>query len=179
MQAHRGKYVVPNTCSPSLRIIPYFDKRAARLTCGPMGDIQEADLPERHHHTIYIVDDDEAVRDSLRALLESCDFQVQDFGSAKEFLARKNGTRGDCLLLDLHMPQVDGLSLMAKMRSEGLQLPTIVITGRSDPTLKQRALQNGAFALFDKPVAEDALLKAIDFAIAAKGGHAEPRVAPP
>ena len=139
-----------------------------------MGDIQEAELPELHHHTIYIVDDDDAVRDSLRALLESCDFQVQDFGSATEFLARKNDTRGDCLLLDLHMPQVDGLSLLAKMRAEGLQLPTIVITGRSDPALKQRALQSGAFALFDKPVAEDALLKAVDLAIASNAGPAGP-----
>jgi two-component system, LuxR family, response regulator FixJ len=120
----------------------------------------------QQHHTIYIVDDDDAVRDSLRALLESCDFDVQDFGSATEFLTRRNGTRGDCLLLDLHMPQVDGLSLLEQMRAEGSQLPTIVITGRSDPSLKQRALQNGAFALFDKPVGDEALLNAIDLAIA-------------
>ena len=123
-------------------------------------------MEEQHHHMIYIVDDDEAVRDSLRALLESCDFEVRDFGSATDFLARKNGTHGDCLLLDLHMPQMDGLTLLDKMRAAGSQLPTIVITGRSDPVLKQRALQSGAFALFDKPVAEDALLKAIDLAIA-------------
>ena len=120
----------------------------------------------QQHHTIYIVDDDDAVRDSLRALLESCDFKVQDFGSATEFLARRNGMRGDCLLLDLHMPQMDGLSLLEKMRVDGSQMPTIVITGRSDPLLKQRALQSGAFALFDKPVAETALLNAIDLAIA-------------
>jgi two-component system response regulator FixJ len=120
----------------------------------------------KKHHTIYIIDDDHAVRDSLRALLESCDFGVHDFGSATEFLTRRNGTRGDCLLLDLHMPQVDGLSLLEHMRADGSQLPTIVITGRSDPLLKQRALQSGAFALFDKPVAEEALLNAIDLAIA-------------
>ena len=64
------------------------------------------------------------------------------------------------------MPQVDGLSLLEHMRAQGSQLPTIVITGRSDPSLKQRAMQSGAFALFDKPVAEDALLSAIDLAIA-------------
>jgi two-component system, LuxR family, response regulator FixJ len=134
---------------------------------------QEAVLHGQHQHMIYIVDDDEAVRDSLRALLESCDFEVQDFGSAMEFLARKNATRGDCLLLDLHMPQVDGLSLLEKMRAAGSQLPTVVITGRSDPVLKQRVLQSGAFALFDKPLAEDALLKAIDLAIASNSGRAE------
>ena len=118
------------------------------------------------HRTIFIVDDDDAVRDSLRALLESLDFEVHDFGSAMEFLDRKNGTRADCLLLDLHMPQIDGIRLLEQMRANGSQLPTIVITGRSDPILKKRAMENGAFALFDKPVAEDALLRAIDHAIA-------------
>ena len=125
-------------------------------------------MQAQQRHTIYIVDDDDAVRDSLRALLESCEFEVRDFGSATEFLTRCNGMRGDCLLLDLHMPQVDGLSLLEQMRADGCQLPTIVITGRSDPLLKQRALQIGAFALFDKPVAEDALLNAIDLAISSK-----------
>ena len=120
------------------------------------------------HHTIFIVDDDEAVRDSLRALLESWDFCVQDFGSASEFLSARCITHGDCLLLDLHMPQLDGLSVLARMRAEGYGLPAIVITGRSDPALKQRVLQSGAFALFDKPVPEDALLNAIDSAIASR-----------
>ena len=118
------------------------------------------------HPTIYIVDDDDAVRDSLRALLESFDFDVCDFASASDFLNRRNCGRGDCLLLDLHMPQIDGLALLERMQSEGAQLPTIVITGRSDPVLKQRALENGAFAMFDKPVSEDALVSAIDRAIA-------------
>ena len=130
-------------------------------------------------HTIYIVDDDDAVRDSLRALLESCDFKVQDFASATEFLARRNGPRGDCLLLDLHMPQVDGLSLLEKMRANGSQMPTIVITGRSDPLLKQRAQESGAFALFDKPVAETALLNAIALAIASDARHAVSAAARP
>jgi FixJ family two-component response regulator len=89
------------------------------------------------------------------------------------FSPESNGTRGDCLLLDLHMPQVDGLALLERMRAAGWQLPTIVITGRSDPMVKQRALQNGAFALFDKPVPEDALLNAIDLAIASSTGRAE------
>ena len=119
-------------------------------------------------HTVYVVDDDDAVRDSLRALLESCDFNVKDFSSAREFLIARREGHGDCLLLDLHMPQLDGIFVLAQMRAEGSGLPAIIITGRSDPALKQRALQNGAFALFDKPVPEDALLKAIDCAIASR-----------
>ncbi len=120
----------------------------------------------RQHHTIYIVDDDDAVRDSLRALLESCDFTVHDFGSAMEFLAARPASHGDCLLLDLHMPQFDGIFLLEWMRAEESGLPAIVITGRSDPVLQQRALHCGAFAFFDKPVPEDALLNAITRAIA-------------
>ncbi len=122
----------------------------------------------QQHHTVYIVDDDDDVRDSLRALLESCNFTVLDFSSAGDFLIARRKRDGDCLLLDLHMPQIDGITVLAQMRAEGSELPAIVITGRSDPALKQRALQNGAFALFDKPVPEDVLLNAIDCAIASR-----------
>lgn len=120
------------------------------------------------HHTVYVVDDDDDVRDSLRALLESCNFTVRDFSSASDFLTARRTADGDCLLLDLHMPGIDGISVLAQMQAEGARLPAIVITGRSDPALKQRALQNGAFALFDKPVPEDVLLNAIDSAIASR-----------
>jgi two-component system, LuxR family, response regulator FixJ len=120
------------------------------------------------HHTVYIVDDDDDVRDSLRALLEACDFTVRDFSSGRDFLVARRKGDGDCLLLDLHMPQLDGVSVLAQMRAEGSELPAIVITGRSDPALKQRALQNGAFAFFGKPVPEDVLLNAIDCAIASR-----------
>ncbi len=123
------------------------------------------------HHTVYVVDDDDDVRDSMRALLESCNFTVRDFSSASDFLIARRKSHGDCLVLDLHMPQLDGISVLAQMRAEGSKLPAIVITGRSDPALKQRALQNGAFALFDKPVPEDVLLNAIDCAIASRAMH--------
>lgn len=122
----------------------------------------------QQHHTVYIVDDDDDVRDSLRALLESYNFTVRDFSSGSDFLIARRKGDGDCLLLDLHMPQLDGISVLVQMRAEGSELPAIVITGRGDPALKQRALQNGAFALFDKPVPEDVLLNAIDCAIASR-----------
>ncbi len=123
-----------------------------------------------NQHTIYVVDDDDAVRDSMRALLESFDFAVRDFSSAKEFLARRNGA-GACLLLDLHMPGMGGIELLEQMRAEGSDLPAIVITGRSDPAVKQRALQSGAFALFDKPIPEDSLMDAINRAIAQRASR--------
>jgi two-component system, LuxR family, response regulator FixJ len=132
-------------------------------------------LQAAKHHTIYVVDDDDAVRDSMRALLESFDFEVRDFSSAKEFLAERAEARGACLLLDLHMPVMGGIELLTQMKAEGSRLPAIVMTGRSDPGLKQRALQSGAFALFDKPISEQALLDAIDRAIASR---ATPQLAP-
>jgi two-component system, LuxR family, response regulator FixJ len=121
---------------------------------------------EAAKHMIYVVDDDDAVRDSMRALLESCDFEVRDFSSAKEFLAARAESHGDCLVLDLHMPVTGGIELLAKMKAEGSRLPAIIMTGRSDAAIKQRAAQSGAFALFDKPVSEHALLDAIGRAIA-------------
>jgi len=116
---------------------------------------------------IHIVDDDDAVRDSLRALLESLGFEVLDYPSAKDFLARRGANTQACLLLDLHMPAMTGLELLEHMQATQTQLPTIVITGRGDALSKARALLGGAIAFIDKPVADDALLGAIDGAFAA------------
>jgi len=111
--------------------------------------------------TVYVVDDDDAVRDSLRALLEASGFDVRDYGSAEDFLADRSSDAHACLLLDLHMPVMSGIELLEHMLSHGPRLPTIVITGRSDPTLKERALRGGALELMDKPVSEESLLGAI------------------
>jgi two-component system CheB/CheR fusion protein len=115
---------------------------------------------------VYIVDDDDAVRDSLRALLESFNFQVQDYNSAREFLAHYRPNRKACLLLDLHMPVMTGIDLLEHMQARGTKLPTIVITGRSDALLKERALRGGALELIDKPVGDNSLLDAICRALA-------------
>ena len=114
---------------------------------------------------IYIVDDDDAVRDSLRVLLESLGFEVKDFNSARAFLAQRSLDSTGCLLLDLHMPAMSGMDLLEHMRDSGTQLPTIVITGRSDSFLKERALRSGALAFIDKPVSDDALIQAIGRAL--------------
>ena len=118
---------------------------------------------------IYIVDDDDDVRDSLRALLESFGFDVSDYSSAQEFLAHRGGNSNACLLLDLHMPAMSGIDLLEYMQADGSQLPTIIITGRSDAVLKDRALRSGALELIDKPAAEDALLGAIGRAFTSAG----------
>jgi two-component system, LuxR family, response regulator FixJ len=115
---------------------------------------------------IYIVDDDDAVRDSLRALLESADFVVSDYNSANEFLSQRKNSHNACLVVDLHMPVMSGIELLERLQAEGSQLPAIVITGRSDPVLKEHALRSGAVAIFDKPISDETLLGAIGRAFA-------------
>src|SRR5258705_14022829 len=100
-------------------------------------------LTDPSAHKIYIVDDDDAVRDSMRTLLESLGFDVTDFNSALSFLAHDCSNSTGCLLLDLHMPVMGGIELLEHMRERGTNVPTIVITGRGDAVLKERALRSG------------------------------------
>jgi two-component system response regulator FixJ len=122
--------------------------------------------PLRDGWKVYVVDDDEAVRDSMRVLLESWGLEVADFPSAGDFLARNAEDGFGCLLLDLHMPGMNGLELLEHMQAQGMRLPTIVITGRSDSFLKERALRAGALALLDKPVDDVVLMSSLERAFA-------------
>src|SRR5215469_12100849 len=90
---------------------------------------------------IFIVDDDDGVRDSLRVLLECRGFQTRQFASCREFLAADRDGDDDCLILDLHMPQMSGIELLEGMRRRGDMLPVIIITGRAA----------GALAVIEKP----------------------------
>ena len=118
--------------------------------------------------TAYVVDDDDAVRDSMRVLLESYGMAVEDFSSACDFL--KMGLRGltlSCLLLDMHMPGMGGLELLERLRKSGDLIPAIVITGKGDATSCSRAVGAGAQAMLEKPVEEEALAHAIAAALRA------------
>jgi len=106
---------------------------------------------------IYIVDDDEAVRDSMRLLLESSGFAAREFASADLFLKADSAAMG-CLLLDLHMPGISGLELLRLIRARGSRRPVIVISGRRDPAQDAEVWAAGATALLSKPFDDQQLL---------------------
>ena len=118
---------------------------------------------------VHIVDDDDAVRDSMQALLECYGMSVRVYGSAVQFLLEKLVRPGDCLLLDLHMPGMNGFELLETLQAEGSSLPVVAMTGRGDSALRERAVQFGVVMLLDKPVGEDLLLQALTRALSLAG----------
>jgi two-component system response regulator FixJ len=117
--------------------------------------------------TVYVVDDDDAVRDSLKILLESYDLAVRDFCSVPVFLDALEHDGAACLVLDLHLPVMGGFDVMDTLAQRGSRLPVIVITGRGDAQTKARALQAGAVAFLEKPVDDKSLMTAIRTALRA------------
>ncbi len=116
---------------------------------------------------IVVIDDDEVVRDSFKALLEARRFQVEDFPSSGEFLARRGGLRPICIILDVHMPGMNGLELLEILRQSGDATPVVLMTGRSDALVQAQAKVLGATTLLEKPVKSDQLFRAIEQALAA------------
>lgn len=111
--------------------------------------------------TIFIVDDDEAVRDSLKLLLESHGCRVQDFGSTRDFLRAFRPAARQCLVLDHHLPDETGLAFLESSDGATLQLPVILVTGGGDHDLRERASRAGADAYFDKPLNDTVLVATI------------------
>jgi two-component system, LuxR family, response regulator FixJ len=110
---------------------------------------------------ILILDDDAAVRDSLRFLLECEGYETRGFASGREFLAAGGAGEGDCLILDVHMPGMSGIELLETMRRRGDMRPVIVISGRTDAWTRKRAHAAGALAVVDKPYQVRELLELV------------------
>ncbi len=116
---------------------------------------------------VIVVDDDEAVRESLRFLLDISGYDVVTFESADDYLDNLSGQPAACLVLDQHMPHTTGLELLAVLRQRGLGLPTALITGSPSPDIVRQATALGAARVLEKPLADDALLRFV--ACAASG----------
>jgi two-component system, LuxR family, response regulator FixJ len=120
-----------------------------------------SEMAEVNHRTVAIVDDDDAVRDSLRFLLEVIGHPVETFASAGEFL-KAEVHRLACLILDHHMPEMTGLELAERMRADGAGIPILLITGAPSPAIVTRAAEVGINWVLEKPATEEDLLHFID-----------------
>src|SRR5690349_17844073 len=115
--------------------------------------------------TIFVVDDDAAVRDSLAALLEAEGFTVEVFESAMTFLAGYKPKEACCVIADIRMPDMDGLELQEEIIRRGLGLPVIIVTGHGDVPLAVRAMKAGAVDFIEKPFDDELLLQSIKQAL--------------
>ncbi len=112
-------------------------------------------------YPIYLVDDDEAVRDGLSLLLRTIGLEVHAFASPERFLAQLPGLSPGCLILDIRMPVISGLKLQEQLGARGLKWPTVIISGHGDIEACRRAFHNGAIDFLSKPVDEQDLIDAI------------------
>lgn len=115
--------------------------------------------------TVFVVDDDEDVRNALRWLIESVDLTVATYPSAEAFLASYTPRQPGCLVLDVRMPGMGGLGLLEHMRTEGIELPTIILTGHGDVPIAVRAMKSGAIDFIEKPFTDQDLLDQIQRAL--------------
>ena len=114
---------------------------------------------------VHVVDDDAAMRDSLRWLLESSGYRVCDYPTAEQFLAMQNLDAGACLVLDVRMPGLSGLAVQEALIERAVTLPIIFVTGHGDVPMAVHAIIRGAVDFIEKPFDDAALLALIDAAV--------------
>ena len=115
--------------------------------------------------TVFIVEDDAAVRDSLGLLLGLHGLRTQSFGCAEDFLRIYQSSWAGCLLLDVRMPGMSGLELQQTLRRQSMEMPIIIMTAHGDVATVRTALRSGAVDFLEKPVDPDALLRAVHTAL--------------
>lgn len=118
-----------------------------------------------NEQSVYIIDDDDAVRDALSMLLESMDINHESFSNALDFLAIYNGSQRGCAVIDIRMPGMNGLELQKKLNEQKSTLPIIFITGHGDIPMAVEAIRNGAMDFMRKPIREQDLLDRIQEAL--------------
>jgi FixJ family two-component response regulator len=112
-----------------------------------------------------VLDDEPQMRKALRRLLSTHGFRVEDYGTGREFLAALPAHPADCLVLDLHMPEIGGFDVLTAFAAQHVTTPVVVITGHDEPGTAERTRALGAAAFLTKPVDESELLSAIHAAL--------------
>jgi len=126
---------------------------------------------------VHVVDDDAAVLRSLGQLLGMVGYTARTYTSAENFLAVCDTVEPGCVVADIRMPGMDGLALQQELRRRSLHLPMVVISGHADVALAVRAMKAGAVDLIEKPFSEEALLRAVNDALARRVSEADRRTA--
>jgi two-component system response regulator FixJ len=126
---------------------------------------------------VYVIDDDEAMRDSLDFLLGAADFDVTLFESAQHFLDALPGVDFGCVVSDVRMPGIDGIELLKRMKASSSPFPVLVITGHGDVPLAVEAMKLGAVDFLEKPFEDDRLIGMIDIALKQAGADARSEAA--
>lgn len=121
--------------------------------------------------TVYVVDDDEAVRDSVAMLLRASGFRARTFASPLDFLADYRPQGADCLVLDVRMPSMDGLEVQRRLIQRGLRIPVIFISGHGDIPMAVEALRRGALDFLVKPYDDADLLRRVSEAFGSVPGR--------
>jgi two-component system response regulator FixJ len=117
---------------------------------------------------VHVVDDDEAMRQSIEFLLRTANIQVQLYESAVDFLKAASEVKAGCVVTDVRMPGMSGIQLLQRLRDLKLSLPVIVITGHGDVRLAVEAMKSGAADFIEKPFDDEALLSAVQAALSAQ-----------
>jgi two-component system response regulator FixJ len=118
-----------------------------------------------HKGRVYVIDDDEAVRDSLDFLLGSADFHVTLFESAQNFLDTLPGIDFGCVVSDVRMPGIDGIELLKRLKAGSSMFPVVIMTGHGDVPLAVEAMKLGAMDFLEKPFEDDRLIGMIEAAL--------------
>lgn len=116
---------------------------------------------DRSRLRIAVIDDDESVRKALKRLLRAANLDADTFASGREFLDSLASRVPDCVVLDLHMPGMNGLDVQRQLVGNGRRVPIVVITGHDEPQARAQCLAAGAAAYLRKPLDDEALLSAI------------------
>jgi two-component system, LuxR family, response regulator FixJ len=118
-----------------------------------------------HRGKVYVIDDDEAMRESLDFLLGAADFNVRLFESALHFLDALPGVDFGCVVSDVRMPGIDGIELLKRLKADRSTLPVLIMTGHGDVPLAVEAMKQGAIDFLEKPFEDDHLIGMIDIAL--------------